>query len=134
MKIDGNHIKAEIGKSLYCTWSESDFGHDVWLGYIYYKNGIKLEIPYLLTENDFVEVEDSLIENGTASDFGLPHNGFTYAEAKSAIVKMYYSYDDQIALMLNYAKNPEEYKEKYQEMQAWRDIAAYIASRLTQTN
>jgi hypothetical protein len=64
------------------------------------------------------------------SYFGLPESGFTYAQAKAAVVKMYYSYDDRIALMLNYQENPEDYTTAYQEMQSWREVAGQVAKKL----
>lgn len=137
MIIDGNHIRvSEKHGFLFCTWDNKNYGEEVWLGYVYFKNGVKMESPYLLTENDFIEKddpwgeEDFWIEEVTAEELGL-EDGYNYADVKSTVVKRHYSYDDQIALMLNYAERPEEYREAYQKMQEWRDVAARIAKRLT---
>lgn len=131
MKQEGIKLIADKGKVLYCTFLESNYGREVGLGYIYYdKDGKRLEEPYLLELKDFKEILDPQIENPQPSYFGLPESGFTYADAKAAVVKVYYSYDDQIALMLNYAENPEEYADAYQEMQWWRDIAGQVAKKL----
>ena len=131
MTKNGNKITADKGKVLYCTFLEANYGREVNLGYVYYdKDRVKLEEPYLLTENDFEEITDPAVENPTPSDYGLPEKGFTYADAKATVVKVYYSYDDQIALMLNYAENPEQYEVAYNEMQAWRDVAGEVAKKL----
>lgn len=112
-----------------CKFDESICGRVVGLGYVYYVNGIKLDEPRLLTAEDFVEVEDPMIETITADKLGL-RGHYTYAEAKTAAVKLYYSNDDQIALMINYQFDSETYRDAYFEMQSWREIAARIATRL----
>lgn len=55
----------------------------------------------------------------------------SYAEVKSDVVKVRYSYDDQIALMINYQDDQEKYRKAYEEMQQWRNIASYIAKEIT---
>lgn len=58
MKIDGNHLTADEGKDLYCNFNERNYGTDVYLGYVYYdKDMNKLNEPYLLTINDFIEID-----------------------------------------------------------------------------
>lgn len=131
MKQEGIKLIADKGKVLYCTFLESNYGREVSLGYVYYdKDGVLLKEPYLLEAKDFEDITDPQIKNPEPNYFGLPERGFTYADAKAAVVKVYYSYDDQIALMLNYAKNPEQYQAAYGEMQAWRDIAGEVAKKL----
>ena len=129
MKKEGNQIKSDVGKTLLCNWDGENYGYEFWLGYAYYKDGEALSEPYLLTENDFTEIDDPWIEEVTANELGL-QNGFTYGDAKAAVVKVRYSYDDQIALMLNYEENPQKYEEAYIDMQKWRDVASTIAKRL----
>lgn len=131
MNLNNSVLSAGKGKHLFCTLLEKDYGVSVSLGYIFYdKDGELLEEPYLLGEKDFEEIIDPQIENPQPSYFGLPESGFTYADAKAAVVKVYYSYDDQIALILNYARNPEQYEAAYNEMQAWRDVAGEVAKKL----
>lgn len=131
MKQEGIKLIADKGKVLYCTFLESNYGREVSLGYVYYdKDGVLLEKPYLLEAKDFEEITDPQIENPEPSYFGLPESGFTYANAKAAVVKVYYSYDDQIALMLNYEEYPEKYEQLYQEMQQWREVAGQVAKEL----
>ena len=131
MNTDCNILSAGKGKHLFCTLLEKDYGKSVSLGYIFYdKDGMLLEEPYLLEAKDFEEITDPQIENPEPSYFGLPESGFTYADAKAAVVKVYYSYDDQIALMLNYEEYPDRYAEAYQEMQQWREVAGEVAKKL----
>lgn len=49
-----------------------------------------------------------------------------YADIKTAIIKMRYSDDDQMALILNREKS-EEGAKLYDKMQEWRDFATVIA-------
>lgn len=131
MKQEGIKLIADKGKVLWCTFLEFNYGRDVSLGYVYYdKDNVLLEEPYLLEAKDFEEIVDPQITNPEPSYYGLPERGFTYADAKAAVVKVYYSYDDQIALMLNYDENPEKYEEAYREMQQWREVAGHVAKKL----
>lgn len=91
----------------------------------------------VLEEGDFEERDfEDLYGIGWAKVDGEWYcfKGMTYAEIKTFVVKLHYSYDDQIALMLNYDEFPSEYGQRYEEMQAWRDVAANIARRITETN
>lgn len=49
-----------------------------------------------------------------------------YGELKSKLVKFQYSYDDQIAIMLN-KDDSEESLLRYEKMQAWREWAGSVA-------
>ena len=130
MNREGNILTASSGKILHCLWDGSDRGRRTALGCEHYRGGERLEKPYLLTEEDFVETDDPWIGEVSAADLGLKE-GFTYADAKAAVVKMRYSQDDQMALMLNYAEDPDGYGDAYREMQSWRKVAAMVAGRLT---
>ena len=130
MKITDNHLTAEAGKALHCLWDGKMYGREVWLGYSYFKNGRKLKKPRLLKAENFEEVEDPLIATITLQSLGLDE-GCGYSEVKAAVVKMCYSIDDQMALMLNRIKQPEKYDEAYRKMEEWRDFASVVAERLT---
>lgn len=54
---------------------------------------------------------------------------FEYGELKSRLVKFQYSYDDQIAIMLNRYDN-EESEKRWVKMQAWRDWAGIVAKKV----
>ena len=51
----------------------------------------------------------------------------SYERVKGAIVRSRYSYDDQIALMLNKDSEEQEDIRYYQKMQEWREFAREIA-------
>lgn len=126
MKQEGIKLIADKGKVLYCTFLESNFGKEISLGNIYYdKNGILLKEPYLLEMKDFKEIDESDIE---LCENIKPFNA-SYADIKTAIIKLKYSNDDQIALMLNYQNDSEKYYEAYNEMQNWRDKASKLAKK-----
>lgn len=55
-----------------------------------------------------------------------------YADIVEFIIKCKYTYDAQIALMLNYQEFPDQYREKYNEMQEWRKFAKEVAKRFTE--
>lgn len=101
------------------------------LGLTRYVRGERMEPPYNYTQADFEEVDDPDFPTLTKESLGL-QDGFSYADAKSAVVKTRYSYDDQIALMLNHERDPETYGADYDEMQYWRDIATEVAQRLVE--
>lgn len=52
-------ISSEEGMDLYNNFLECNAGKECWLGYIYYdKDSNLLDPPYLLTPNDFTEIEE----------------------------------------------------------------------------
>ena len=65
IEIRNNGIKdctvliADEGKIIKRKNSEDELGDEVWLGYSYYLNGVKLDIPHLDIPEDFEEVEIS---------------------------------------------------------------------------
>jgi hypothetical protein len=77
----------------------------------------------MLTEDDFYEVPEDDLDciDGTWYNF----KGQNYAAIKTFIIKLHYSNDDQIAIMLNGDE------EKMKEMQEWREYASYIARKNT---
>ena len=130
MKTEGLMIYASVGQVLRNKVNGDIYGESVGIGYIYYANdGSKIEPPILLNENTLEEVDDPTLDDITAEMLGL-EGEYGYADVKAAVVKMHYSYDDQIALILNYEEEPEVYEEAYMEMQHWRDIAARVAKRI----
>ena len=54
---------------------------------------------------------------------------FEYGELKSRLVKFQYSYDDQIAIILN-KDDSEESLLRYEKMQAWREWAGMVAKKV----
>ncbi|MCH5234768.1 MAG: hypothetical protein J1E16_05690 [Muribaculaceae bacterium] len=53
-----------------------------------------------------------------------------YNSVKSAVIRRRYSLEEQTAIILNKDKNEEKLKE-YADMQAWRDFAALLASKIS---
>lgn len=76
---------------------------------------------HILTEEDFEEVEESNLE--CIDNVWYDFRGMTYAAIKTFIIKLHYSNDDQIAIMLN---NDEE---KMIKMQEWREYASLTAKK-----
>lgn len=58
MIIQGNHITADEGKLLRRISDQQLFGNEVYLGYAYYLNGEKLEVPLLELPEHYEETDD----------------------------------------------------------------------------
>ena len=76
---------------------------------------------HTLTEEDFEEVDESSLE--CIDNIWYDFRNMTYAAIKTFIIKLHYSNDDQIAIMLN---NDED---KMREMQEWREFASLTAKK-----
>lgn len=76
---------------------------------------------HILTEEDFEEVDESEFE--CIDNVWYDFRNMSYAAIKTFIIKLHYSNDDQIAIMLN---NDEE---KMREMQEWREFASLTAKK-----
>jgi hypothetical protein len=81
------------------------------------------------SESDFTEEVvniDDAIKTGSIVKYNnglmrVPVNSnTTYGELKSKFIKMRYSYDDQIAIILNKDDSDED-RQKYTRMQEWRE-------------
>ena len=79
---------------------------------------------HTLTEEDFEEVDESNLEY--IDNVWYNFRNMSYADIKTLIIKLHYSNDDQIAIMLN---NNEE---KMREMQEWREYASSVAKKYTE--
>lgn len=108
-------IKADEGKLLVYTPTGKLWGKAARLS-VY--NGRQL------TEDDFEEVDDSEFEHIDNSWYDF--RGKSYAHIKTFIIKLHYSNDDQIAIMLN------DDDAKMAEMQEWRNYAASVAKKYTE--
>lgn len=54
-------LVADEGKDLYCKFHEENEGKEIWLGYVYYdKDSNLLEEPYMLTPDDFIEIDEEV--------------------------------------------------------------------------
>lgn len=59
MTIDKNHIIASDGKVFRRIANGTIYGKEIYLGYSYYINGVKLDEPHLDTPEDFEEIDDT---------------------------------------------------------------------------
>lgn len=105
-------IKAEEGKLLYCTYTHQVWGKAARLATLF---------EHQLVEEDFEEVDESDFELIDGVYYDFRNKPYTYI--KTFIIKLHYTNNDQIAIMLN----NDEYK--MTEMQAWREYATKIAKK-----
>lgn len=63
MKIEGNHIIADEGKTFIRIVSGEDFGSEIYLGYSHYIGGVKQDPPHKDIPEDFKEVDMPEEEN-----------------------------------------------------------------------
>ena len=124
MIIQDNYIIPEKGKLLHCLYNNKLYKNKIKLDYIWDSN-----TPHLLTEEDFEEVDESEFE--CIDNVWYDFRNMSYAAIKTLIIKLHYSNDDQIALMINYQQSPEQYQEAYETMQNWRVYAKEVAKRFT---
>ena len=57
MKLEGNHLIADEGKTLRRIESGEEFGNELWLGYSHYIGGVKQDPPHLDVASDFEEID-----------------------------------------------------------------------------
>lgn len=108
------------------------------------KSGKVVMVGYSCLEEDDTEVREEKINLDDITIDGdliryaygsgdiivqLYNNNLDYSGWKSTIVKWRYSYDDQIAIMLNNGKD-EESVVVYDRMQEWRDWASTLAGKI----
>lgn len=58
MDIHDTHIIADNGKVFRRIADGTIYGREIYLGYSYYINGVKLDKPHLDTPEDFEEIDD----------------------------------------------------------------------------
>lgn len=58
MTQNDNHIIADSGKVFRRIADGTIYGREIYLGYSYYINGVKLDEPHLDTPEDFEEIDD----------------------------------------------------------------------------
>ena len=95
MKISGNKLISENGKELMRKADGAFFGNELTLAYTYYIGGIKLDTPHLELPSDYIDVYIINVE-----DTDYPVESYEYGYLKAYIIKLKYSNDDQIAIIL----------------------------------
>lgn len=108
-----NILKAGKGKILYYLPEEIIWGKTARLAE--YKG-------HQLDELDFIEINQKDVVEIDGIQYVFRNK--SYADIKTFIIKLHYSNDEQIAIMLN---NDED---KYNEMQQWREFATNIAKKV----
>ena len=85
------------------------------------------------TEETFVQPLEVAVDGRTVrfgGYFMVRVRSLDYASVKTAVIKMRYSNDDQMAIVLN-KDNGEEDALLYERMQEWREFAAEVARLAT---
>ena len=140
MKTENNKITAQEGMIFRRKSDGALFGCELYLGYTYYLGDMLLQTPLLELPEHFEEVEKNteyiellpVLKNGEIYAYGIcigQVENDDYDSLKTAIIKSRYTYDDQIAIILNKvdSKNDEQ---KFNKMQAWRRYAAKVARKI----
>ena len=95
------------------------------------------ELPF--PEDLTVQVEERRDEKGNVTGYDaffhdrlflIQLDSTDYNSVKSAVIRRRYSLEEQTAIILNKDKNEEKLKD-YHDMQAWRDFAALLASKIS---
>lgn len=128
MIINGNIITADDDKILIRKSDGLVFGHQLELGYTWYIGGKLLSQPHLEVPEDYIDGYEIVLDD-TGYRFCIFEK--EYGEIKSAVVKLRYSPEDQIAILCNIGLDPENeyYKQRYDDMQVWREYAGKIAEQ-----
>lgn len=130
MKIEGNKIIADEGMVLIRKSDNLFVGKQIGLGYTWYVRGKKLDTARLEVPEDYTEIEEAeLDERIMISGMAWPAPEADYSVLKDYLVKVKYSPEDQIAILCNLQLNPNNatYRQKYEEMQEWRQLAGNVA-------
>ncbi len=102
MIINGIFIHAESGKTLYRIYDGVFVGVEYSLGYVYYKNGVKLDEPYLESIDDFKELDESGAKD--ALHYGV------FVDRR---VRERYSIADELAIQRQRDTKPEAFDEYF---------------------
>lgn len=101
-------------------------GTELTLGHTHYIGGRRvvpprLEVPEDYTDTDYIDVEGTI----------HPVASLGYSYLKDYVVKLRYTPEDQIAILCNRELDGEndKYRRMYDEMQAWRKVAAGVAAK-----
>jgi hypothetical protein len=104
MIIKGNTIIADEGKKLRHIEDGVVVGAEWSLGYIYYRDGVKLDEPYLEKISDYDEV---------SGDEYFEENRDKYVELIVGFIREKYTVDDEIAINRQRDTKPEAFQEYF---------------------
>lgn len=105
----------------------------------YLKCGNRVAYEFGATTSEITEVADTLDGFAKVGSMITWSNGYraikviengTYADYKTRMIKARYSNDDQIAIILNKDSGSEDDRIAYERMQAWREYAAQVATKI----
>ena len=82
-----------------------------------------------LTVDDFSEIDETDVVDIGGVNYVFYNQ--KYVDIVGFVPPPHYTYDAQITLMLNYRGFPNQYQEKYNEMQEWKKFAKEVAKRFT---
>lgn len=92
----------------------------------YQLTGVESDFTEELIKTDDMTLQGNLIKFNNGLMRLLVEKTTTYADLKAKFVKMRYSNDDQIAILLNKDEN-EAGLDKYNKMQEWREWSGTLA-------
>jgi hypothetical protein len=126
MIVDGIRIIAEEGKLLLRKADNQIFGTELYLGYTNMIGGEIIDPPHLEVPEDYQDTDYIEVEG-----VNYPVTSFDYSYLKDYVVKLKYSPEDQIAILCNIDLDPNNayYIQRYNDMQAWREVAGEIAKK-----
>lgn len=103
--------------------------------YLVHKNKIAFQFPasggiieHVLNTED-LHIKNSIVLYNNDLFAHVVHKNYKYADYKREIIKMRYSNDDQIAIILN-KDDSEEDLLRYTRMMQWREFAASLAKKI----
>ena len=98
----GNTLYADPGKTIKRIYDGTLVGIEYSPGYIYYKNGVKLDKPFKETPEDFVDITKSEVQEILG-----------YAEKVDEYVRERYTISDELAIQRQRDTKPEAFEEYF---------------------
>lgn len=103
--------------------------------YLIHKNKVAFQFPasggiveHVLNTDD-LHIKNSIVLYNNDLFAHVVHKNYKYADYKREIIKMRYSNDDQIAIILN-KDDSEEDLQRYNRMMEWRKFASLMANKI----
>lgn len=113
MKVQGNIIQAEDGYVLFRRTTGENMGKTVYMG--------TKDVPLDFAEGKVVDVGDL--------SYMMTNESMTYDELATALIRMKYTLDEELALSANFRNDPEKYKSEDVAFQSWRLLCKEAARK-----
>lgn len=97
------------------------------IGYIFEGELEDFKEESICTKDMHIEGNFVVYFNGKCRELYSPYA--TYEEYKARLIKKIYSYDDQIAIMLNNGRSEQD-NMAFEKMQEWRDWAGALSKKI----